>query len=89
MSYLTQAKIAANPTMYTRVAQCATEEGQPEPEAWASQHSRIWAASPGWDEAWEYAVNTHPDEPDYDPGADEAVITDQMILSTVQPMLTP
>jgi hypothetical protein len=88
MSYLTQSKIAVNPYMTTRVAQCAAEEGQAEPDSWAGQHSRQWGASPGWDEAWEYAVNTHPDEPDYDPGADETVITDQMILSTIQPMLT-
>ena len=45
-----------------------------------------WAASPGWDAAWESALASHPDEPEYDPGADEAAITDAMILSQVQSM---
>jgi hypothetical protein len=88
MSYLTQSVIAANPYMVTRVAQCATKEGAEEPDTWANQNARKWAASPGWDEAWEYALNTHPEAADYDPGRDETVITDAMILSSVQPMIT-
>jgi hypothetical protein len=86
MSYLTQATIAATATMYTRVAQCAASEGETEPDSWASMHARIWAASPDWDAAWESALVSHPEE-GYDPGADEGVITDGMILATVQPMI--
>jgi hypothetical protein len=51
---------------------------------WVTDHRYVWAASPGWAEAWDYAVASHPDEPDYEPGRDPAVITDGMILSTVQ-----
>src|SRR4051794_37145151 len=88
MSYLTQSKIASSPTMHARVAQCVASEDEIEadPDYWASTNARDWAAAPGWAAAWEYAIATHPDEPDYDPAADEAVITDEMILSQVQLM---
>jgi len=85
MSYLTQGEIAINPSMQTRVAQAAASEGSQNPDYWMSTHARIWAAAPGWDAAWESALVSHPD-PDYDPGADEGVITDAMILSQVQSM---
>jgi len=84
MSYLTQDEIAGNTAMLNRVAQAAAEEDKP--DEWAYQQRRHWAAAPGWDDAWESARASHPDDEDYDPGTDEAVITDQMILSQVQGM---
>lgn len=94
MSYLDQSVIASNNAMRERVAQCATGEGQPDADQWTLDNRREWAAAPGWDEAWRYATDTHPepDPPDptvpyYDPGADESVITDAMILSQVQAMM--
>lgn len=96
MSYLNQAEIASNFAMTNRVAQCATQEGIPDADSWTNGHRREWAAAPGWDAAWASALASHPPEPPdpenptvapaYDPGADEAVITDQMILSQVQSM---
>lgn len=85
MSYLTQDEIAGNPSMLARVAQCATTEAVPDADTWATTNRRVWASSPGWDAAWESSHASHPDEA-YDPGADEAVITDAMILSQVQAM---
>jgi hypothetical protein len=86
MSYLTQNDIATNSPMHWRVAQAAAQEGvEGDPDAWASENKRHWAAAPGWSEAWESARASHP-EPEYDPGRDEAVITDGMILSQVQAM---
>lgn len=93
MSYLDQSAIANNNAMNERVAQCATEEGVPDADKWAVDNRRAWAAAPGWDEAWASALASHP-PPDpgepftgaYDPGEDEAVITDAMILSQVQAM---
>jgi hypothetical protein len=64
-------------------------------DAWMVEHRRTWAAAPGWDAAWESAKVSHPPDPDappgvfYDPGADEAVITDGQILSQIQAMLAP
>jgi hypothetical protein len=91
VSYLNQSEIAGNPSMMARVAQCAAQQQVPEPEQWTQDNRRTWAASPGWDGAWASALASHPPDPEssttYDPGADEAVITDQMILSQVQAML--
>jgi hypothetical protein len=103
MTYLTQDKIASNPSMQHRIAQAAAGEGvgssnDPitgmayDPDRWTLERRRYWAAAPGWDDAWEYALNTHPDDhddatPPYDPGADNAVITDGQILAQVQSMI--
>lgn len=98
MSYLTQDAIASNPAMQHRVAQCAAREGvgvDPEPadpfngrpmdpDRWAIEHRRTWAASPGWDAAWASALAGSPDK---DPGENEACITDGQILAQVQAML--
>ena len=86
MSYLNQAVIADNSWMINRVSQCATQEEVPDPDQWVLTNRRVWAAAPGWDAAWASADASHPDDPHYDPGADEAVITDEMILSQVQLM---
>jgi hypothetical protein len=94
VSYLNQSEIADNPSMLARVAQCAAQQGEKDPDGWTQTNRRFWAAAPGWDAAWASAQASHPDpEPPtpldftpYDPGADEAVITDEMILSQVQAM---
>jgi hypothetical protein len=86
MSYLTQDEIANNRAMLARVAQAAAQEDKPnDPDHWAYSNRREWASAPGWDAAWESAKVTHP-EPEYDPGEDEGVVTDGMILSQVQSM---
>jgi hypothetical protein len=53
---------------------------------WVEQNRYVWASSPGWGAAWDSALAAHPPdtEPDYEPGQDPAVITDGMILATVQ-----
>ena len=92
MSYLTQDEIGTNPSMNKRVAQAAAQENKgDDADAWTFANRRYWAAAPGWDDAWESARVSHPDDgdpetPEYDPGADEGVITDGMILSQIQSM---
>jgi hypothetical protein len=51
---------------------------------WVDVNRYVWAASPGWGAAWDSALAAHPTDPDYEPGKDPAVITDGMILATVQ-----
>jgi hypothetical protein len=51
---------------------------------WVKDNRYVWASSPGWGAAWDSALAGHPDDPEYQPGKDPAVITDGMILSTVQ-----
>jgi hypothetical protein len=87
MTYLMQSAITENPSMMNRVAQCAAEQTVPDPDKWAFDNRRTWAASPGWADAWAYALATHESDPEYDPGKDESVITDGMILSEVQGMI--
>jgi len=86
MSYLTQSTISVDPTMIIRVTQCAACEAIHQPDAWARSNGPIWAAAPGWDAAWESALVAHKNDDDYQPGADETVITDIMILTQVQLM---
>lgn len=90
MSYLTQDEIANNRSMLNRVAQAAAQEQlSSDPDRWSYEQRRTWAAAPGWDAAWESFKASHPDvegEEPADPGRDEGVITDGMILSQVQLM---
>jgi hypothetical protein len=89
MSYLTQNEIANSWSMTARVAQAAAQQdAASDADQWAYQNRRDWAAAPGWDSAWESAKVSNPDA-DYDPGTDEGVITDGMILSQIQSMITP
>jgi len=86
VTYLTQSTISSNQWLTNRVAQCAAEQGIPDPDTWTGTNRRTWAAAPGWAAAWESALVAQGGNPAYDPGADAAVITDQMILSQVQSM---
>lgn len=80
MSYLTQTHIAANPVLQLRVAQCAASEGIPDPRFWAQENMVHLAATDGWAAA--FAGSTAED-----PGADEAAVTDAMILAAVQQII--
>lgn len=89
--YLAISAIAADPYMTERLRACAAQElREGDPGVWVYENRYAWASSPSWGEKWSYAVETHPpdpenpDAPEYQPGADEAVITDADILSTVQ-----
>lgn len=87
MTYLMQNRVATSLGMTVRVAQAAATEGIPDPDTWTMDNRREWAAAPGWDDAFASALVGHEDDqPPYDPGMDEAVITDPMILSQVQSM---
>jgi hypothetical protein len=89
MTYWTQNIIAGDSDISGRVSQCASSEGAAQSDQWTFDNRRVWASAPGWDAAWESALASHPDDPEYSPGADGAVITDGMILSQVQAMLNP
>lgn len=87
MTYLVQDEIARNEAMNSRIAQAAASEGIVDnPDSWVFNTRRVWAAAPGWDGAWaSYKVSS----PGADPGKNEGVITDAMILSQVQAMIPP
>ena len=87
MSYSAQAQLSADGDFTNRVAACAAVEVDTpdQPTAWARDN--IWriAASPGFADKYEYALNTDVENP----GADPAVITDGDILAAVQAMIAP
>ncbi len=88
MSYLVQTEMADDWAMRNRVAAAAASEHvEGDPDAWSNENRREWAAAPGWDAAWESATVSHEGDSGYEPGRDEAVITDSMILAQVQSML--
>jgi len=90
-AYLAISEIANDNFMRERMNAAAVQQEQlgaahlqPDPLAWVMNERYLWASSPGWGEAWDYALAAHPDDPDYEPGKDAAVITDSMILAAVQ-----
>jgi hypothetical protein len=83
MSYATIAAMTANGSLIQRLTAAAAEEEKSVPYSqWVMDHIWDLAATPGWAAAWESALAGGV----ADPGADESVITDGMILAAVQPM---
>lgn len=83
ISYSTQAKLARDQGLTDRVTACAASEKHADPVKWAFDHRWELSAEPGWDDAYAYAVRNGITNP----GDDEGVITDGMILSAVQMLL--
>lgn len=87
MSYKSVVEMAGSASLISRIAACAAAEGIDQPLQWAQQNVWKVCASPGWDDAWDQAVNQasrtrfNPDT-----GIREDVITDEMILAAVQPI---
>lgn len=82
MSYQDVVEVYNSPSLQMRIAACAAIEGEATPEAWVNVHAWDLAAQPGWGDAWAYAKNVFPDDPDL--GVRGDVISDAMILSSVQ-----
>ena len=97
-AYLAISEIANDKNMTERMYAAATQQQhlgsvdlgfdntiQPvSAQTWVEVNRYVWASSPSWGEKWDYALAAHPDDPDYEPGRDPAVITDADILATVQ-----
>lgn len=79
MSYLVQAKLAGDSTLFQRVTACAAIEGITDPAFWAQNHAWQFSAEPGWVDKYKAAQDAGGD-----PGADEDAITDAMIRTAVQ-----
>lgn len=83
MTYATIAAIAGDFTLAARMTAAAAQEHKSRPyEDWVNDYRWDLAATPGWAAAWESAVAAGI----VNPGGDEGVITDAMILAAVQPM---
>jgi len=83
MSYWDMSEMSYSGSLQRRVAASAAQEQPDDPTQWMDDNMLRLAAEPGWSAAWASAVAAgNPD-----PGRDEAVITDGMILSGVQALL--
>lgn len=93
MSYLAQASLAGDELISQRVIACAATQEIENPVDWVAD--RIWqlSAQPGWAEAFASATllheswspsDTDPSPRPPSPGANEAAVTDGMILAAVQ-----
>ena len=83
MSYRTQALLANDTHVIDRVTACAATQGIDSPQRWAWDHAWALSSEPGWDAAYAYGINAGKPAP----GNDEGVITDGMILASVQAFL--
>lgn len=83
MAYWDVAQMSHDPDLQERVQACAAQEQDADPYAWAAEHMLALAAQPGWSEAWASAVAGGVPNP----GRDQAVISDGMVLSGVQAVL--
>jgi hypothetical protein len=79
MSYATQAKLARDTDILERIVACAASLQIKNPTQWVWDIQWVWSAQPGWDDAYAYAIAAKNDNP----GLDEGVISDGMILSAV------
>ena len=98
-SYLSIAAIANDDFIRSRMTACVTQQQHLgsiavnlpntaipyNAQAWVEAYSYVWASSPDWGAAWDSALASGTEEP----GKDEGVITDGMILATVQALLGP
>lgn len=80
MSYKTVADMAESFSLNRRLTAGAAKESIDNPQQWVALYRWELSSQPGWDAAWDSAVAGGV----VDPGSDEAVITDAMILSGVQ-----
>jgi hypothetical protein len=89
MSYEAVDQMTKSLSLHGRVAACAAVEGYPgDPTGWVTTNMwQIVTRDDGWQQAWDYA--TASPSPNYNPdtGIRDDVVSDQMILSVVQPML--
>jgi hypothetical protein len=83
MSYNTVADMAEDLALNRRLTAAVAKEQILDPKGWLYPRNWQVVSQPGWDAAWESAVASGVENP----GFDEAVITDGMILSGVQAVI--
>lgn len=84
MTYQDISDLANSNDLKKRMEACAADEGETNnPWGWVSTNIWVLVTTPGWEEAWAYAVLQGKE----DIGRDPLVISDPMILSAIQPLL--
>ena len=83
MSYNSVADMAEDLALNRRLTAAVAKEQILDPKGWLYPRNWQVVSAPGWDAAWDSAVAGGVQNP----GADEAVITDGMILASVQAVI--
>ena len=83
MSYKSGAEMAESYSLNRRITAAVGKESISRPQQWVEEYRWEVVSQPGWDAAWDSAVASE----NPDPGGDEAVITDGMILSGIQAVI--
>lgn len=83
MTYNTVADMAEDLALNRRLTAAVAKEGILDPKGWLYPRNWQLVSQPGWDAAWDSAVAGGV----ANPGEDEAVITDGMILAGVQAII--
>lgn len=88
MSYSSIAEMVRSTSLRNRIAAAAaTQPGIDTPAMWTDNHLWQIAASPGWADDWDYAVNTATVNVNPDTGERDDVISDSKILAAVQAVI--
>jgi uncharacterized protein YjiK len=88
MAYSSIVEMASSFSLISRVAAAAASEGVADAITWANGNIwRVVAENEEWATNWGYAVDTATINVNPDTGARTDVISDQMILAVVQPMV--
>ena len=88
MTYTSIVQMGQSDSLRQRIAACAAEQGNSQPDVWASSTMLKLSATAAWVSAWDYARSTLTINRNPDMGACDDVITDAMILSAVQALKT-
>lgn len=83
MSYYTQALMTQDREVQLRVTACAASEGVTDPAYWTQENAWPLSTSAGWVEAYAAALKVTP----VMPGANEELLTDEMIRAGVTRLL--
>lgn len=84
MSYNTIASMARDGDLQQRLIACAASEGVADPQGWTLANVWHLAATPGFSDAYQYAVDGTTVNQNPRVGQRDDVINDQMILGAVQ-----
>lgn len=88
MSYKSIANMASSQSLAGRIAACAAGCGKADPQTWAMQNMWRIVAAPDWDTTWDYAEDTASINVNPDTGIRTDVISDAMILASVQAVIS-
>lgn len=88
MSFSALADMRRSASLNERIVACAAQEGIDNPDQWVAMNSWNIVARTDWVSAWAYAVESYLPDNNPDTGARPGVISDTMILTAVQAVLS-